>query len=135
MKTVLLAIDPDSISAAMRHCLKPQTAFQLLEANSIAQLLDRFVEFNGRIDLLVIDTAFDPAVSSIDVALNFRRYFPRLRILLTFSGSSLLCTPRQRTAMGILPTGSLALLRRPFSPQILRLRIEGLLAAVLLKVA
>jgi len=127
MKTVLFA-------TATRLCLNSQGAFQHLEANSIAQILDRFVDSNGRIDLLVIDTDFDPAVSSIDVALNLRRFFPRLRILFTYSGS-MLCTARQRTAIGILPSGSVAFLRRPISLQDLRCRIEGLLAATLLKVA
>jgi len=127
MKTVLFA-------TATRLCLNSQRAFQHLEANSIAQILDRFVDSNGRIDLLVIDTDFDPAVSSIDVALNLRRFFPRLKILFTYSGS-MLCTARQRTAIGILPSGSVAFLRRPISLQDLRCRIECLLAAALLKVA
>jgi hypothetical protein len=135
MKTIVLAADPDSVASVLRHCIKPQPAFQILAASSIAEVLDRFVRFNGKIDLLVIDTALDPTVSSIDVALNFRYYFPSLKLLFTFDGSSLSCSQRQRTAMGVLPTGSIAFLRRPFSPQMLRLRIEGLLAAPLLKVA
>lgn len=133
MKTVLLAADPDSLSAAMRHCLKPPASFQVLEAHSVAQVLNRFVESNGKIDVLVIDTGFDPA--SIDVALNLRYFLPRLKILFTFTGASLFCTRQQRIAIDALPTGSISLLRRPFSPQMLRLRIQGLLAAPLLKAA
>ena len=127
MKTVLFA-------TAVRTCLKPPRACQFLGAESVAQLLDRFIKSNGRIDLLVIDLDFDPAVSSIDVALNLRRFFPRLKILFAFS-SAPLCTPRQRTAMGVLPSGSIGFLKRPFSLRDLQCRIEDLLAAALLKVA
>src|SRR5438445_7186315 len=122
MKTVLFA-------TAVRTCLKPPRACQFLGAESVAQLLDRFIQSNGKIDLLVIDLDFDPAVSSIDVALNLRRFFPRLKILFTFSGSAPLCTPRQRTAMGILKSGSIGFLKRPFSLRDLQCRIEDLLAA------
>ena len=103
MKTIVLAADPDSVASVLRHCIKPQPAFQILAASSIAEVLDRFVRFNGKIDLLVIDTALDPTVSSIDVALNFRYYFPSLKLLFTFHGSSLPCSQRQRTAIGVLP--------------------------------
>lgn len=135
MKTVLLAANPDSISVASRLCPKAPTAFRLLEAASIEQIMDRFVHSNGKIDLLVIDAAFDPVRSAIDVALNLRFLFPPLKILLTFSGSTLLCTRQQRLALEALPTGALEYLRGPFSPQILQLRIKGLLATAFLKAA
>ena len=135
MKTVLLAADPDSISVATRLCPKPQTAFRLLEATSIEQVMDRFVHSNGKIDLLVIDAAFDSVRSGIDIALNLRFLFPPLKILLTFCGSTLFCTRQQRLALEALPSGALEFLRGPFSPQILLLRIKGLLAAALLKAA
>ena len=127
MKTVLFA-------TAEPLWLKPQKSFQRLDAESVAQVLDRFVETNGRIDLLVIDTDFDPGVSTIDVALNLRRFFPRLKILFTYS-SVVLCTTRQRTALGVLPRDCAAFLRRPISTQELRYRIERILSTALLKAA
>jgi len=128
MKTVVFAtgVSPDA---------KTQTAFHVLEAVAVAGILQHFVHSNGRIDLLVIDIDLDPAVSSIDVALNFRRFFPRFKILFTFQGSALLCTCHQRAAISALPSGSVAFLRKPYNPQLLRARIEDMLAAVLLKVA
>jgi len=135
MKNVLIAADPDSVASLLRHCLKPEPRFQILAASAVPQMLDRFVRFNGGIELLVIDTALDPAVSSIDVALNFRFYFPGLRIVFLFDGSSLLCTRQQRIAIDALPTGAVTGLRKPYSPQILRLRIEALLSPALRKVA
>jgi DNA-binding NtrC family response regulator len=128
MKTVVFAtgVSPDA---------KTQTSFHVLETDTVAGILRHFVHSNGRIDLLVIDIDLDPAVSSIDVALNFRRFFPRLKIILTFQGSAVLCTCHQRAAISALPSGSIAFVRKPFTPQLLRARVEDMLAAVLLKVA
>lgn len=126
VKTILLAGNPDPVATAMRLCLKPRTAFHFLQADSVPQVLDRFVESNGKIDILVVDP--EPCVSApgIDVALNLRSLFPGLKILVVLRGSALSCSPLQAAAMRNMPSGSIGILKWPFSPRQLRYHIEQL---------
>ncbi len=105
-----------------------RNGFSVLEATSVDEAYNCFRQHASEVDLLIADLVL-PDGSGIHVALHCWSQLPRLRTILT-SGYPISMWSDQDTAeLNELPSGSVAILQKPFTPAKLVEIVKGLLTA------
>jgi len=123
MRMILVAADTKSMTPVIRSCFDPRD-WLVLEAETVQEVLDRFVDSNGRIEWMLIDADHFPPTAALDMALKLRNWFPRLRVLIWSRGFDLPFAGKQASILRRLPAGTISFLRSPFTLRELRQRFE-----------
>jgi CheY-like chemotaxis protein len=127
VKAILLLGSDVSLLQTMRFCLEPEKSYTIHFATSLQQLVEDYTRSNGQIDLVIADWNWKPSVGGLDVALNLRALIPKLKILVTAGSSTPQLSARQRIAIQKAPAGTIAFLRKPFSPLSLLSSVDELI--------
>ena len=125
MKTILLLIDEGNLQGALCRLLE-RHGFQILEAGDAEDALCLFHGNQGQIDLVIADVCL-PVGSGAQVALTLRTYLPELAVVLAAGYPSEKWKARDYALLGRLGSNSLAILRKPLSPQTLLAEIAKLI--------
>ena len=116
MKTLLVLDDESSVIKLLRHVLKE---YALIEATTAEQALRLFIGHGRQIDLLIADVSL-PTSSGIQVALLLRSEIPNLPVILTSGYGISEWSIRDSGDLERLDSSSMAILQKPFQPEVLR---------------
>jgi CheY-like chemotaxis protein len=125
MKTILVLEHESSILTLLRHMLKQ---YNLVEATTAEQAIQLFVDCDQQIDLLVADLTL-PTSSGIQVALHFRSEIPNLPVILTSGYPVSVWGEKDAADLERLGSTCVAILTKPFQPQVLLNAICELIGA------
>ena len=117
MRTVLVVEDEPIVMNVFCLALT-RAGYRVLEAATAAKAFLRSTETGRQIDLLLADVVL-PVSSGIRVALQMKQAMPGLKVLLTSGYPMELWGDQDRAEFGELPSGSVAILQKPFPSAIL----------------
>jgi two-component system cell cycle sensor histidine kinase/response regulator CckA len=115
MQTLLLLDDELALIKLLGRVLKQ---YNLIEATGAEQALRLFIDHRRQIDLLLADVTL-PTSSGIQVALILRLETPDLPIILTSGYAVNDWGDRDAADLERLGSNSVAILQKPFQPQLL----------------
>jgi CheY-like chemotaxis protein len=127
VKTILLLDDEPSLLKLWRHALT-LNGYVIWEAASAEDAIQRFLDANRRIDLLLADVTL-PVSSGILVALLLRAESPGLSVVLTSRHPLTTWKARDAADLDRLGPNSVIVLQKPFKNQTLLNSIRDLTGA------
>jgi len=122
VKTILVLEDNPAVMGIFRVILNAHT---ILEATTVEEALQRFIENDRLLDLMISDVVL-AAGSGIHAALLLRDAVPRLPIVLTSGYPQSMWNDHDVADLRRLGPDSVYLLQKPFSPTELLTTISGL---------
>jgi CheY-like chemotaxis protein len=131
VKTILVLEDEPSLMSLLCRVLGCH-GYNILEAASPEEAVQRFKDNGGKIDLLLADVGL-PGVSGVHVALLLRAELPDLRVILTSGYPPHAWSVRDSVFLHRLGSDSVAVLLKPFMPAALLNTISVLMEAPALK--
>jgi CheY-like chemotaxis protein len=115
MKSLLVLEVEPSVMKMLRHTLKE---YNIIEASTAEQALQRFQDNARQIDLLLADVTLETS-SGIHVALILRSQIPQVPVILTSANPVGGWSDRDSTDLRRLGWRSLAILQTPFQAKML----------------
>src|SRR5437868_4384645 len=128
METILVLEDIDAVKKVFRSVLQ-HNGFEVLEAETIDEALDRQQNHSGPIHLLIANVVLPGRASGTQAALELRERLPDLKILFSSGTPEEGWSQSDFENMAKLPTGSYSFVAKPFLPIILMQKIRELLGA------
>jgi CheY-like chemotaxis protein len=123
VKTILVLEDDPAVMGIFRVILK---AFTILEATTLEEALQKFVENDRHIDLMIADIILTVG-SGIHAALIVRNEVPELPIVLTSGYPQNMWSDQDATDLRRLGPDSVHILQKPFLPATLLTTISCVL--------
>jgi CheY-like chemotaxis protein len=125
MNTILLLEDEYLIMRLLRHTLKPYT---VLEASTAEEAIQRFIENNRTIELLIADVTL-PVSSGVEVALLLRSELPDVVVILMSGYPVSHWSDQDAEGLARLGADSVSVLQKPFPRELLRGKVTELIGA------
>ena len=127
VKSILVLDDEFKLLKLVCRLLQ-RHGYKTLEAGNADEARRLFHDNHDEIDLFIVDICL-PAASGIQVAMDLRAYLPDLHILLVSGYPQNAWSARDSALFLTLGSRLVSILQKPFTPQILVNRVDGLTGA------
>ena len=125
--TILVLEDIETVRTLFRSVLQ-RSGFEVLEAETIDEALDRQQNHSVPIHLLIANVVLPGRASGTQAAIELRERLPDLKILFASGMPQEGWGQKDLQNMAKLPTGSYSFIAKPFLPTILIQKIRELLS-------